>query len=93
MTFLLKLLYLMLFLYSCLSENRGTTKIRNGHFLAKWGEMGMFLAKWGQNGQFLGEIGMFHIAIAYNPHANTSLTVSGSVFQINEIKTNLKKVK
>ena len=30
----------------------GTTKIRNGHFLAKWGEMGMFLAKWGQNGQF-----------------------------------------
>ena len=23
----------------------GTTKIQNGHFLAKWGEMGMFLAK------------------------------------------------
>ena len=42
----------------------GTTKIRNGHFLAKWGEMGMFLAKWGQNGQFLGEMGMFHIGIA-----------------------------
>ena len=45
---------------------RGTSKIRNGHFLAKWGEMGMFLAKWGLNGQFLGEMGMFHIAIAYN---------------------------
>ena len=29
---------------------RGTTKIRNGHFLAKWGEMGMFLAKWGKKG-------------------------------------------
>ena len=66
----------------------GTTKIRNGHFLAKWGEKGMFLAKWGQNGQFLGEMGMFHKAIAYNPHANTSLTVSGSVFRINKIKIN-----
>ena len=49
----------------------GTTKIRNGHVLAKWGEMGMFLAKWGQNGQFLGEMGMFYIGIAYKPHANT----------------------
>ena len=38
-----------------ISGSTGTTKIRNGHFLAKWGEMGMFLAKWGQNGQFLGE--------------------------------------
>ena len=71
----------------------GTTKIRNGHFLAKWCKMGMFLAKWGQNGKFLGEMGMFHIAIAYNPHANTSFTVSGSVFRINNIKINLKKVK
>ena len=61
-------------------DREGTTKIRNGHFLAKWGKMGMFLAKWGQNGQFLGEMAMFHIAIANNPHANTSLTVSGSVF-------------
>ena len=60
-------------------SDQGTTKIRNGHFLAKWGEMGMFLAKWGQNGQFLGKMGMFHIAIAYNPHASTSLTVSVSV--------------
>ena len=72
---------------------KGTTKIRNGHFLAKWGEMDMLLAKWGQNGQFLGEMGMFHIAIAYNPHANTSFTVLGSVFRINKIKINLKKVK
>ena len=55
--------------------------------------MGMFLAKLGQNGLFLGEMGMFHKAIAYNPHANTSLTVSGSVFRINKIKINLKKVK
>ena len=55
--------------------------------------MGMFLAKWGQNGQFLGEMGMFHIAIAYNPHANTYLTVSGSVFRMNKIKINLKNVK
>ena len=56
---------------------------RNGHV---FGEMG---AKWA----ILGEMGMFHIAIAYNPHANTSLTVSGSVFRINKIKINLKKVK
>ena len=69
---------------------RGTTKIRNGHFLAKWGEMGMFLAK---RGQFLGEMGMFHIAIAYNPHASTSFTVSVSVFRINKIKIYLKEVK
>ena len=48
-------------------SQKGTTKIRNGHFLAKWGEMGMFLAKWGRNGQFLGEMGMFHIGIAYTP--------------------------
>ena len=46
----------------------------------------------GRNGQFFGEMGMFHIAIAYKPHANTSLTVSG-VFRINKIKINLKKVK
>ena len=55
----------------------GTTKIRNGHFLAKWGEMGMFLAKWGRNGQFFGEMGMFHIGIAYNHHANTSFNCLG----------------
>ena len=74
----------------------GTTKIRNGHFLAKWGEMGMFLAKWGQNGQFLGEMGMFHIGIAYNPHANTSLncfgiSISNTKLKINKLKMNLKK--
>ena len=61
--------------------NTGTTKIRNGHFWAKWGEMGMFLAKWGQNGQFLGEMDMFNIDIAYNPHANTSLTVRFQYFE------------
>ena len=68
------------------SGNLGTTKIRNGHFLAKWGEMGMFLAKWEQNG---------HVPHSYSlqPHANTSLTVSGSVFRINRIKINLKKSK
>ena len=55
----------------------GTTKIRNGLCLAKWGEMGMFWAKWGQNGQFWGEMGMFQRGLAYNPHANTSFNCVG----------------
>ena len=42
--------------------------------------MGMFLAKWGQNGQFLGEMGMSHIGIAYNNHANTSFNCFGFSF-------------
>ena len=72
---------------------KGTTKIRNGHFWAKWGEMGMLLAKWGQKGQFLGEMGMFHIGIAYNPNANTSLncfgfSISNTKLKINKLKTN-----
>ena len=68
----------------------GTTKIRNGHFLAKWGEMGIFLAKWGQNGQFWGEMGIFHIAIAYNPHANTSFNCFRFSISNSKLKNKLK---
>ena len=57
-----------LFIRVLLKYGMGTFR-RTG---AKWA---CFFAKWGQNGQFLGEMGMFHIAIAYNPHANTSLTL------------------
>ena len=52
------------------------------------GKMGMFWAKWGQ---FLGEMGMIHIAIANNPHANTSLNCFGFSISNTKFKMNLKK--
>ena len=51
--------------------------MRNGHVLAKWR-------------QFLG---MIHIAIAYNPHANTSLNCFGFSISNTKLKMNLKKGK
>ena len=34
------------------AENSGSAKIRNGQFLAKWGEMGNFWSKGGEMGNF-----------------------------------------
>ena len=41
----------------------GSAKIRNGQFLAKWGEMGNFWAKGGEMGT-LGEMGMINRVMA-----------------------------
>ena len=42
----------------------GSAKIRNGQFLAKWGEMCNFWAKGGEMGNFLGKMGMSYRVMA-----------------------------
>ena len=52
---------------------------QNGHVFGKMG------AKWA----IFGQMGMFHIGIAYNPHANTSFNCFG--FSISNTKFKINK--